>query len=103
MPNNTMAPPPHTPGDMIRDRAASGEAKLDHEEGGGRVNGFGLGPFVGPLGIFDYDDPVSIRARKYITGTHVLLQEIGVETEATPRPYWMKWLPTNTVPPEPRG
>ena len=53
---------------MILDRAASGEAKLDHE-GGGQVNGFGLGP----LGIFDYDDPVSIRARKYITGTHVLL------------------------------
>src|SRR5215208_2696912 len=84
MPNNTMTPPPHTPGDMIHDPAASGEAKLDHE-GGGQVNGFGLGPFVGPLGIFDYDDPVSIRARKYATGTHVLLEEIGVETEATPR------------------
>src|SRR5215218_4697149 len=85
MPNNTMIPPPHTPGDMLlHDRATSGEAKLDHE-GGGQANGFGLGPFVGPLGIFDYDDPVSIRARKYATGTHVLLEEIGVETEATPR------------------
>jgi polyhydroxyalkanoate synthase len=69
---------------MIHGRAASGEANLDHEEGGGQVNGFGLGPFVGPLGIFDYDDPVSIRARKYITGTHVLLKEIGIETGVTP-------------------
>ena len=84
MPNNTMTPPPHTPGDMLlHDRAASGEAKLDHE-GGGQANGFGLGPFVGPLGIFDHDDPVSIRARKYATGTHVLLQEIGIETGVTP-------------------
>jgi hypothetical protein len=40
----------------------------------GRHNGRGSGPFVGPLGIFDYDDPVSIRARKYTTGTHVLLE-----------------------------
>src|ERR671916_1603071 len=85
MPNNTMTPPPHTPRGMIHGRAASGEANLDHEEGGRQVNGFGLGPFVGPLGIFDHDDPVSIRARKYATGTHVLLEEIGVETEATPR------------------
>ena len=84
MPNNTMTPPPHTPRGMIHGRAASGEANLDHEEGGGQVNGFGLGPFVGPLGIFDYDDPVSIRARKYITGTHVLLKEIGIETGVTP-------------------
>ncbi|MBA2712439.1 MAG: alpha/beta fold hydrolase, partial [Rubrobacteraceae bacterium] len=43
-------------------------------------NGQGLGPF----GIFDYDDPVTIRARKYATGTHVLLEKIGVETGATP-------------------
>jgi polyhydroxyalkanoate synthase len=84
MPKNTMTPPPHTPRGMIHGRAASGEANLDHEEGGAQVNGFGLGPFVGPLGIFDYDDPVSIRARKYITGTHVLLEEIGIETGVTP-------------------
>jgi polyhydroxyalkanoate synthase subunit PhaC len=37
------------------------------------------------LGICDYDGPETIRLRKYATGTHVLLQEIGVETEATPR------------------
>jgi polyhydroxyalkanoate synthase subunit PhaC len=65
---------------VIRDRAASGEAKLDHE-GGGQVDGFGLGPF----GIVDYDGPETIRMRKYATGTHVLLEEIGVETRATPR------------------
>jgi polyhydroxyalkanoate synthase len=45
------------------------------------VNGQSLGPFE----IFDYDDPVTIRMRKYVTGTHVLLEEIWVETEATPR------------------
>ena len=39
----------------------------------------------GPFEVFDYDDPVTIRMRKYATGTHVLLEEIGVETEATPR------------------
>jgi len=83
MPNDTITPPVRTPGGMIHDRAASGEAKLDQEEGG-EANGFGLGAFVGPLGIFDYDDPVSIRARKYTTGTHVLLEEIGVHTGATP-------------------
>jgi len=41
-------------------------------------------PF-GPFKISDYDDPVSIRARKYVTGTHVMLREIEVETAATPR------------------
>jgi polyhydroxyalkanoate synthase len=45
------------------------------------VNGQSRGPFE----VFDYDDPVTIRMRKYATGTHVLLEEIGVETEATPR------------------
>ena len=45
------------------------------------MNGQGLGPFE----VFDYDDPVTIRMRKYATGTHILLEEIGVETEATPR------------------
>ena len=65
---------------MVRDRGASGEAELDHE-GGVHVDGFGLGPF----GIVDYDGPETIRLRKYATGTHVLLEEIGVETGATPR------------------
>ncbi len=40
---------------------------------------------LGPFEVSDYDDPVTIRMRKYATGTHVLLEEIGVETEATPR------------------
>jgi polyhydroxyalkanoate synthase subunit PhaC len=44
-----------------------------------------IGQCLGPFEIFDYDDPVTIRMRKYATGTHVLLEEIGVETEATPR------------------
>jgi polyhydroxyalkanoate synthase subunit PhaC len=44
------------------------------------VNGFGLGPF----GIVDSDGPETIRMRKYATGTHVLLEKIGVETGATP-------------------
>ena len=97
MPNETMtspacAPEAHEPvlerrgqagdrwPDVIHDRAASGEAKLDHG-GDGRVDGFGLGPF----GVVDYDGPETIRARKYATGTHVLLEEIGVQTGATPR------------------
>ena len=63
-----------------RDRAASGEAKVDRDRRG-QVNGFGLGPF----GIVDYDGPETIRMRKYATGTHVLLEEIGVETGATPK------------------
>ena len=45
---------------------------------GSQLNGQSFGAF----GIFDYDDPVTIRMRKYATGTHVLLKEIGVETEA---------------------
>lgn len=67
MPNNATTPPPR-------------EAMLDHE-GRGHVNGVGLGP----LGILDYDGPETIRMRKYATGTHVLLEELGVETGATPR------------------
>lgn len=43
------------------------------------------GQGFGPLGICNYDGPETIRARKYATGTHVLLQEIGVETGVTPR------------------
>ncbi|CAA9388544.1 MAG: Polyhydroxyalkanoic acid synthase [uncultured Rubrobacteraceae bacterium] len=38
-----------------------------------------------PVGVCNYDGPETIRARKYATGTHVLLQEIGVETGVTPR------------------
>lgn len=68
---------------MIRDLAApkSGELDLD---AGNLFGGF-PGGMPGPLGINDYDDPVTIRARKYATGTHVLLEEIGVETGVTPR------------------
>jgi polyhydroxyalkanoate synthase len=72
MPNNTTTPPARTSEDY--------EPKAS-----GRQNGWGYGPFVRPLGIFDYDDPVSIRTRKYTTGTHVLLEEIGVETGVTPK------------------
>lgn len=64
---------------MIRDRTTSGRVRHNHEEGD-HVDGQSFGPF----GIFDYDDPVTIRARKYATGTHVLLEKIGVETGATP-------------------
>jgi polyhydroxyalkanoate synthase subunit PhaC len=112
MPNNTITPPVHPPEDywpivkrrgraggeqpresaptvlgqlsgrlgMSHDRAASGEAKLDYQ-GGSRVGGWSLGPF----GIGDYDGPETIRMRKYATGTHVLLEEIGAETGVTPR------------------
>ena len=65
---------------MIRDRAASSKAKPSHNRGT-CVSGWSLPPLV----ICDYDGPETIRLRKYATGTHVLLQEIGVETEATPR------------------
>jgi hypothetical protein len=37
------------------------------------------------LGLSDYDGPETIRMKKYATGTHVLLEEIGVETGVTPR------------------
>jgi polyhydroxyalkanoate synthase subunit PhaC len=40
---------------------------------------------VGPFGICDYDGPETVRLRKYATGTHVLLEEIEVETGATSR------------------
>jgi polyhydroxyalkanoate synthase subunit PhaC len=62
------------------DRAASSEVERDYEEGG-LMKGWSLGP----LAISDYDGPETIRLRKYATGTHVLLEEIGVETGATPR------------------
>jgi polyhydroxyalkanoate synthase subunit PhaC len=47
----------------------------------GHTDGFGLGP----SGILDYDGPETIRVRKYVTGTHVLLDEIGVETGVSPK------------------
>ena len=64
---------------MIRDLAAS--AALADHDGGVRSGGWSLGP----LGLSDYDGPETIRMRKYATGTHVLLEEIGVETGVTPR------------------
>ena len=64
---------------MIRDLAPS--AALADHDGGAPTGGWSLGP----LGLSDYDGPETIRMRKYATGTHVLLEEIGVETEATPR------------------
>ena len=63
---------------VVSDHGASGEAC---HEGVVDVDRFGLGPF----GIVDYDGPETIRLRKYATGTHVLLEEIGVETGATPK------------------
>src|SRR5215210_4415899 len=65
---------------VIRDRAASGKAKPGHNGGA-----WASGRSLPPLGLSDYDGPETIRFRKYATGTHVLLEEIGVETEATPR------------------
>ena len=64
---------------MIRDLAAS--AALADHDGGARTGGWSLGP----LGLSDYDGPETIRMRKYATGTHVLLEELGVETGGTPR------------------
>ena len=43
------------------------------------------GTSVGPFGIVNSDGPETIRARKYATGTHVLLHEIEVETGISPR------------------
>jgi polyhydroxyalkanoate synthase len=96
LPNKTKTPPPRaskTHGSCVKrrgragrasgvvsDRGASGETKL-HHEGVVDVDRLGLGPF----GIVDSDGPETIRLRKYATGTHVLLEEIGVETGVTPR------------------
>jgi polyhydroxyalkanoate synthase subunit PhaC len=60
--------------------AASGKVEPDHE-GSGLIEGWSLGPF----GICDYDGPETVRLRKYATGTLLLLEEIEVETGATPR------------------
>jgi hypothetical protein len=65
---------------VILDRAASGKVEPSYR-GSSRMNEWSLGPF----GICDYDGPETVRMRKYATGTHVLLEEIGVETGATPR------------------
>src|SRR5919202_24046 len=64
---------------VIRDLAAS-VAFADHD-GGARTGGWSLVP----LGLSDYDGPETIRFKKYATGTHVLLEEIGVETGVTHR------------------
>jgi pimeloyl-ACP methyl ester carboxylesterase len=96
MPNTTTTPRPRTSTDhgpiakrrgragkrsgVVRDRPATDEAKLDHD-GGRYVPGLALRQF----GIVESDGPETVRMRKYATGTHVLLEEIGVETEATPR------------------
>lgn len=50
-------------------------------DGGPAAGSFGLGSF----GVISSDGPETIRARKYATGTHVLLQRIEVETGVTPR------------------
>ncbi len=65
---------------MILDHSRSGGTGPSRSAGG-RADGRSLGPF----GVCDYDGPETIRARKHATGTHVLLQEIGVETGVTPR------------------
>ena len=68
------------PSSVILDRAASGKVEPDHK-GGSRMDEWSLGPF----GICDYDGPETVRLRKYATSTHLLLEEIEVETGATPR------------------
>src|SRR5919199_325611 len=65
---------------VILDRAASGEVEPDHM-GNSRKDEWSLRPF----GICDYDGPETIRLRKYATGTHVLMEEIEVETGVTSR------------------
>jgi polyhydroxyalkanoate synthase subunit PhaC len=65
---------------VILNRAASGNVEPDHRRSS-RMDEWSLGSF----GICDYDGPETVRLRKYATGAHVLLEEIGVETGATPR------------------
>ena len=65
---------------MILNRAASGNVEPD-QRASSRIDERSLGLF----GICDYDGPETVRLRKYATGTHVLLEEIGVKTRATPR------------------
>ncbi|MBA2618538.1 MAG: hypothetical protein H0U91_10275 [Rubrobacter sp.] len=66
---------------MILERVSSDGARPPSWTESGPAGGWNLGPF----GVCNYDGPETIRARKYATGTHVLLQEIGVETGVTPR------------------
>jgi polyhydroxyalkanoate synthase len=61
-------------------RATSGNSESDHRASS-RIAEWSLGSF----GVCDYDGPETVRLRKYATGTHVLLEEIGIETGATPR------------------
>src|SRR5215217_1982061 len=65
---------------VIFDRVASANVDPDHGASS-RIDEWSLGPF----GICDYDGPETIRLRKYATGTHLLLEEIGVETGVTSR------------------
>ena len=62
------------------DGDASAGVEPDHSASS-RMDEWSLGPF----GICDYDGPETVRLRKYATGTHLLLEEIGVETGATSR------------------
>jgi len=38
-----------------------------------------------PFAVNAYDNPETIRMRKYVTGAHFVLRGIGVETGRTPR------------------
>jgi polyhydroxyalkanoate synthase subunit PhaC len=76
MPNNTTTPASPTSTDHRPSFKRRGEA-----DGRFDANGSGVGPF----GIVDGDGPETIRMRKYATGTHVLLADVGVQTGATPR------------------
>src|SRR5215213_5394846 len=40
---------------------------------------------ITPYGVDSYDNPETIRFRKYATGAHVVLQGTGVETGQTPK------------------
>jgi hypothetical protein len=65
---------------VIFDRVAFGNVDPDHGASS-RIGEWSLGPF----GICDYDGTESVRLRKYATGTHLILEEIGVETGVTSR------------------
>ena len=65
---------------VLLDPTASGNVEPD-QRASSRIDEWSPGPF----GICDYDGPETVRLLKYATGTHVLLEEIGVETGSTPR------------------